>query len=62
MMNFKYEWVIPIYFFCNMSLRVVVLGAENVGKSGKFGIKIDFYLILNLMENICTSLVQRVFY
>lgn len=40
-----------------MSLRVVVLGAENVGKSGKFGIKIDFYLILNLMENICTLYV-----
>jgi len=37
-----------------MSLRVVVLGAENVGKSGKFCIKIDFYLILNLMENIST--------
>lgn len=46
-----------IYYFCNMSLRVVVLGAENVGKSGKFLIKIDFYLILNLMENIFTLYV-----
>lgn len=43
-----------IYYICNMSLRVVVLGAENVGKSGKFGIKIDFYLILNSMKNIFT--------
>ena len=45
-----------------MSLRVVVLGAENVGKSGKFGIKIDFLFDFKLngkhMYSICTYVVN----